>query len=155
MESVLEPVMEGSGHLCWSLMGIYISWLTCAEMQKSKFPWTAANLGPVAWAVGDLSSVSFPSLEERHEAGEPLPGSPGPALSGWLWLCAWCLQRWAAYLCGLCREGIYLPGQEAGLQGPSDHHRCLLGPLWDLGGELLGWWLGWQSFQDQPLGLDS
>lgn len=34
--------------------------------------------------------------------------------------------------------GVHLSGQEARLRGAAHHHRCLLGALWDLGGEKVG-----------------
>lgn len=37
----------------------------------------------------------------------------------------------------LCSAGVHLPGQEAWLWEPAHHHWCLLGALWDLGGEKL------------------
>ena len=115
-------------------------------------PWTAAHQASLSLIIS-LSLSTFMSIalmevarsnhkfsvlslsEEQHEAGVPYPWPHGPPAPGWLWLCRQHLQRGPAHICGLCSEGVYFPGQEAGLQGPSDHHGCLLGPLWNLGGE--------------------
>lgn len=97
---------------------------------KSWVPLVSTLLAAPRRAAGSANRLSFLSLSwKQHEAGIPVPRPHGPPPPGWLLLCPQHLQREPAYLCGLCRQGVYFPGQEAGLQGPSDHHGCLLGPL--------------------------
>lgn len=115
--------------------------MDCIAHQASLFltvSWSLPSFMSIASMEVARSNHKFSLLsllEEQHEAGVPYPWPHGPPAPGWLWLCHQHLQRGPAHICGLCSEGVYFPGQEAGLQGPSDHHGRLLGPLWNLGGE--------------------
>lgn len=137
-ETILESGRRKFGHLCWSLWAFTHTWLISSEMLRARclWQWPSYHWSPPGRTLALLiNSLPFPSLKERHEAGIPFPRPHGPLPPSWLQLCSQHVQWEPAHLCGLCREGVYFPGQKAWLQGPSDHYGCLLGPLWDLGGE--------------------
>ena len=62
------------------------------------------------------------------------PGAAGSALR---LSAATSVGRQPAAFHRLCRQRVHLSGPEARLWGAAHHHRCLLGALWDLGGEQL------------------